>query len=201
MTEGASPPAIRISTAERERAIAILRDAVVDGRLNLEEYSERVGSAVAARTDQELAVLTRDLPQTARARMESAGDGPAVQRAICSHIVRRGPLMLDHRSAYTSIFGTIDLDLRQARLPGSDAEIHVYNVFGTVTILVPDGVDVRMDGGAVMGSEHVDISSTSLVAGAPVVRVRVSGMGGTVYVRTQEARTWQLAVPQRSPRG
>ena len=49
MSEGSQPPAIRVSDAERQHAIVVLRDAVVEGRLTLEEYSDRVGSAVAAR--------------------------------------------------------------------------------------------------------------------------------------------------------
>lgn len=53
---------ILASDAERERRIVLLRDAVGEGRLTLEEFSERVGLAHAARTDQELAHLTRDLP-------------------------------------------------------------------------------------------------------------------------------------------
>jgi hypothetical protein len=35
MSEGTSPPAIRISEAERQQAILVLRDAVVEGRLTL----------------------------------------------------------------------------------------------------------------------------------------------------------------------
>ena len=43
---------ILASDAQRERSIALLRDAVGEGRLTLEEFSERVGLAQAARTDQ-----------------------------------------------------------------------------------------------------------------------------------------------------
>ena len=41
----------------------MLRRAVVDGRLTLEEFSDRVGLAQVARTDQDLAVLGSDLPE------------------------------------------------------------------------------------------------------------------------------------------
>jgi hypothetical protein len=190
MSEGPLPPAIRISDAERQHAIAILRDAVVEGRLTLEEYSDRVGSAFAARTDQDIAVLTRDLPQQRRSIVPSSG-APVAHRAIFSHIIRRGPLSLERQSAFSSVFGTIDLDLREATLPGADVELDVHNIFGTVTVFVPEGVDVQIEGGGVMSSEKVDVASTrALVPGAPVIRIRVSGFGGTVYVRSQEARGW-----------
>jgi len=63
VNENPSPPAIRASDAERRQVIHVLRDAVVEGRLTLEEYSDRVGVAVGARTDQELGALTNDLPR------------------------------------------------------------------------------------------------------------------------------------------
>ena len=61
------PTPILVSDAERERSIALLRLAVGEGRLTLEEFSERVGHAYAARTDQELASLAQDLPGNAAA--------------------------------------------------------------------------------------------------------------------------------------
>jgi hypothetical protein len=42
------PMVILASDAERDRSIALLRDAVGEGRLTLEEFSERVGLAQTA---------------------------------------------------------------------------------------------------------------------------------------------------------
>src|SRR4029079_3472945 len=95
--EGAQHTGIRVSDAERQHAIVVLRDAVVEGRLTLEEYSDRVGSAVAARTDRDLAVLTSDLPVQRGATSRAVApytSAPVEHRAIFSHIVRRGPLRL-----------------------------------------------------------------------------------------------------------
>jgi hypothetical protein len=176
------------SDAQRERAIATLRDAVVEGRLTLDEYSDRVGIAVGARTEHDLAVLTRDLPTSMP--MIVAASAPAEHRAIFSHLVRRGPLRLNPQSSFRSVFGTIDLDLRQATLPGSEVDLAVHNIFGTVTILVPEGVDVRIEGGGLFASQHVDTSDAPLPPGAPVIRIRASGPGGTFYVRNREPRNW-----------
>ncbi len=66
MSEGARHPAILASDDERERAVDALRAAVVEGRLTLEEFSERVERAHGARTDQDLAALQADLPATRR---------------------------------------------------------------------------------------------------------------------------------------
>jgi Domain of unknown function (DUF1707) len=125
-----SPTPMLASDAERERSIAVLRDAVSEGRLTLEEFSERVDLAQAARTDQELANLARDLPANPTASSVPPAPVAEEHRAFCSHLIRSGPWSLSHRSSWRSIFGTIDLDLRQARLAGPETEIGVYNLFG-----------------------------------------------------------------------
>src|SRR6516164_10168205 len=55
------PRDLRASDADRERVVAVLAEAAGDGRLTLEEHSERVQRAYRARTLGELAGLTRDL--------------------------------------------------------------------------------------------------------------------------------------------
>jgi|SRR5580698_1373579 hypothetical protein len=53
---------MRTSTADRERAIDVLKAAFVDGRLTQEECEQRAGHVFSARTYAELATLTADLP-------------------------------------------------------------------------------------------------------------------------------------------
>ena len=52
----------RASDAEREAVVARLRNAAGEGRLTVEELSERVELAYVARTEAELAKLSADLP-------------------------------------------------------------------------------------------------------------------------------------------
>ena len=91
------PTPILASDAERERSIALLRDALGEGRLTLEEFSERVGLVHAARTDQELATLARDLPGNTAASLPPAGISEE-HRAFCSHLIRSGPWSLAGRA-------------------------------------------------------------------------------------------------------
>jgi hypothetical protein len=181
------PTPILASDAERERSVAVLREAVSEGRLTLEEFSERVDLAHAARTDQELANLARDLPAN-----PAASAPPAVvaeeHRAFCSHLTRSGPWSLPHRSVWRSIFGTIDLDLRQARLAGPETGIEVYNLFGTVTVIVPEGVEVVVRGGGLFASQKIEAPERSPIAGGPRVTIDTRGPGGTLYVRTRPPR-------------
>jgi uncharacterized protein DUF1707 len=52
----------RVSHADREQVIDMLKAAFVQGRLAREEFGQRVGQALAARTYADLAVLTADIP-------------------------------------------------------------------------------------------------------------------------------------------
>jgi Domain of unknown function (DUF1707) len=64
-TPGGSLPDLgqmRTSAADRERAIDVLKAAFAEGRLDMDEYVDRVGNVHASRTYRELAVLTADLP-------------------------------------------------------------------------------------------------------------------------------------------
>lgn len=53
---------IRASDAEREEVVNVLREQAGEGRISVEELSERVGHAYSARTLADLDVLVCDLP-------------------------------------------------------------------------------------------------------------------------------------------
>ncbi|MFD5145581.1 DUF1707 domain-containing protein [Streptomyces sp. NPDC058401] len=55
-------PELRASDADRERVVDRLRDAVAEGRLDMDEFEERLDAAYRSRTYAELEPLTRDLP-------------------------------------------------------------------------------------------------------------------------------------------
>ena len=96
------------------------------------------------------------------------------------------------RSSYRCLFGTIDLDLAQVRLPGPEVEIQIFNLFGTVTLIVPEGVRVSLEGGGPFASQVIHSPEVPPVEGAPVLRIKASGPGGTLYVRNQRERPNRL---------
>ena len=61
----APDPRLRISDSDRERAMADLAMHYADGRLDHEEYDERLDAIWTARTRADLAVLFSDLPRPA----------------------------------------------------------------------------------------------------------------------------------------
>ena len=61
-TAPAVNPAWLAASADRERAVGVLRAGFAEGRLTQDELTDRVAMAYAARTYRELWALTADLP-------------------------------------------------------------------------------------------------------------------------------------------
>jgi hypothetical protein len=167
--------------SDRERTLVRLRDATVEGRLTLDEFAGRVERTELARTEEELSALTADLP-AARA---GAADEPVKHGAIFSRYERRGRWELAPRSRLLCVGGTVVLDLGQATLHGSETELHVRNHFGTVTLIVPRGLDVQVDGGGAFGTRSIELPDSGPVVGAPRLRIHTSGMFGTLRIQTR----------------
>ena len=62
-------PGIRASDAERDRVVGLLKQHFTDGRLTMDEFSERMDVAYAARTRGELVSTLRELPVLAAPAM------------------------------------------------------------------------------------------------------------------------------------
>lgn len=60
----AAESGVRIGDAERERAATNIREHYASGRLSLEEFQQRLDAVFAAKTDMDLAKITRDLPHS-----------------------------------------------------------------------------------------------------------------------------------------
>ena len=58
----AMSPGMRAASADRERAVDVLKAGFAEGRLTQDEYNERMNRAYTARTYAELIALTADLP-------------------------------------------------------------------------------------------------------------------------------------------
>jgi len=71
---------MRVSDAERQEVAERLRTALGEGRLELDEYDERVQSAYQAKTYRDLAPLTADLPDVPMPTPPVAGRARETQR-------------------------------------------------------------------------------------------------------------------------
>jgi uncharacterized protein DUF1707/cell wall-active antibiotic response 4TMS protein YvqF len=178
-------PPPRASDAEREAAVEVLREAAGDGRLTVEELADRVEAADHAVTRSQLAALTADLPATRRPLPARSGaDGPR-QRAVLSVLERRGRWRLEPGARYLALLGSVRLDLRDAVLPGRDVVLEVRAVLGSVEVIVPEGVEVEVTGGDMLGGRDVRLHGAAPPPGAPVVRVHATNVLGSVHVWTR----------------
>jgi hypothetical protein len=176
------------SDVEREAVVERLRVAAADGRLTMEELDERSEAAYRARTTAELAVLTHDLPThhaAARPHLPAAPADDDTERyvAVFSGADRSGSWRVPRRAQAVAVFGGVNLDMRGASFTDHDVVIDATAVFGGVSIMVPEGVEVRLTGWAVFGGKTAKVPPAP--AGAPVLWVRCKVAFGGVDVRTK----------------
>ncbi|MGP8249463.1 MAG: DUF1707 domain-containing protein [Candidatus Dormibacteria bacterium] len=186
--QGTPPPpgpeaVVLVSDHERDLLVERLSAACADGRLGLAEFSERVESALLARTRADIYQLESDLGQPSPASV------PLVQRAgaswfvgIMSSAVRKGRWVLQPASHALAVMGECVLDLREAEVASSYSHIHAVALMGMVRVIVPEGIDVDVDGIAIMGAKTLRISSVRPLPGSPLIRVTAVALMGEVSV-------------------
>jgi hypothetical protein len=192
-------PEIRASDAERDQAVARLRDAAGEGRLTLDEFTQRMERAYESRTRVELDELTRDLPSP-RSR-EAPLPAPRTRRwviALMGNAARRGRWRAGERTNAITVMGNSTIDLRDAVLSSPEIEIVVLCLMGNTHVLVPDGVDVDVGAFALMGNKF-DRTRGLPRPGAPVVRIEGLVMMGNLTVRSSSRSRADLPLPPAPP--
>jgi hypothetical protein len=169
----------RASDDERERMALELREHLVAGRLNLEEFSQRVELAYRARTVSDLEGASSALPAVGGGRRKLSPVRATI--GFFAHVVRRGRLRLGRRGAVVSGFADVDLDLREAEIAGLVTDAYLLVVFGNVDLYVPEHIGVDVTGITVFGHRR-QWGREAAGADAPVLRVRVIALFGTVDV-------------------
>jgi hypothetical protein len=92
---------LRASHADRERAVEVLKDAFVQGRLAKDEFDSRVGHALASRTDADLSALTADLPAGAPGPRPPRPAVPARTRRPQNTTVKNGARVIAAVTVFT----------------------------------------------------------------------------------------------------
>ena len=170
---------LRASDADREQTIEALAAASAEGRLSLEEYSQRSETALVARTLGELTGLTADLPALPQS---DPAPVPVEITAVLGNESRKGPWVVPAHLTVRSVLGDCHLELQQAVIRQHVTTIDATVKFGTMTIFVPDGIDVRMHGRAVLGAKSSQLRGEPQ-PGAPVIVVNCNVFCGAVTVR------------------
>ncbi len=149
--------AIRVGTADRERAVALLHDAVGAGYLDLQEFEERSTRAYAARTRGELRPVLDDLPTADRlfpATAHPGGPSAAAGGALVAtpsetidvdwtNVRRRGVWSIPAVLAVVGSMGSADLDFSHSPFPAGGCVVDVSASWSTVKVTVDGATVIR----------------------------------------------------------
>jgi hypothetical protein len=184
------PRDLRASDTDRERVVAMLGEALADGRISHEEYQERMPAALSARTLGELARLTTDLaaPEHQPVRL----DGGQPLTALFTTVERRGRWVVPATVTCLAAFGEVVIDLTEALLQDRHVVLSVYALFGRVRLIVPPGVEVVMNGREILGRQRGGTARRVPTSSeVPVIEVRGYVAASEVLARTPpRPRRW-----------
>jgi hypothetical protein len=201
--DGGGARDLRCSDADRERVADTLREAAAEGRLTLSELEERLDATFRARTYGDLEPITRDLPpgrdlvrggppaRPGDVRRTPDAYGPAIRTeritAVFGDQKRSGRWQVPPRLEVTSVLGEVTIDFTEAIVRDREIVVQVAVALGSVTLIVPEGIDVRMDAGFVLGDRKVRLTGP-VTPGGPVYWVRGFVVLGEITVRPPRQR-------------
>jgi len=199
-------PEMRASDVEREQVAELLREAVAEGRINMDEFNTRLDTAYKARTHGELEPLVRDLPvpgtTTGIAPRSDTGEGGGrwAARIGRNRATSKWAFAFwggfGRKGTWTvgpNFFGGVfqaggQIDLRDAQFEQRDVVIRCFALMGGIHILVPPDMDVTVRGFSLMGGFGEDGEAVDVSPGSP--RVIITGfamMGGVGVERKMRA--------------
>jgi Domain of unknown function (DUF1707) len=194
-------PDVRASDADRDKAAAVLREAVAEGRLDLGELEERLTTVYQAKTYAELAVATRDLPRADGAGYTDTADSGVPRRRVIGFMGgfgRRGNWSVPAKMTALVFWGGGGLDLREARFESQETRIRAIAIMGGMGIKVPPDAEVRIRGRAIMGGFGHRADGPG-EPGAPRLIITGFALWGGIGVRRRLARDRGLPGPSDRP--
>ena len=190
MGDDESAAGIRASDAERDATVERLSAATGDGRLTLEEFSQRMERATAARTRADLDRLVADLPADAAAAGSAVASGtsapPSWHISPVGGLRINGPWRMDRHVIVVSIVGGARLDLSEAQLAAPEVTLTKVSLVGGTRVTVPPGVRVQVSGFRLIGGTRVE-GGPEPGPGAPTVNIRAFSLVGGVRIYRSRA--------------
>lgn len=162
----------------------------------MDEFSERLELAYAARTRGDLDPLLRDLPAddggavpatattTGASAVSGGGQGKDIRWNISpiGGIRHRGRWRVPRHTIAIEVLGGVDVDLGEAELAAPEVMITKVSVIGGVNVRVPPGMRVEVSNFCILGGRNINLSGP-LSPNAPVLRIRSFSVIGGVNVR------------------
>ncbi|MFB9906304.1 DUF1707 SHOCT-like domain-containing protein [Allokutzneria oryzae] len=175
-------PLIELQPA-KENAQKALERAVGQGRLTLDQFTERVDQVWQAESHTELAKATTGLPEPLG--QENVVVVGSVRNSVFDDVERSGRFALRSGTTVSSVFGDVRLDLRNAVITDDVVEITGSTVFGDIKVTVPEGVQVEVSSKLFFGTEKLRVAEVPRIPGSPVIRLVAKTFFGDVKVRSK----------------
>ena len=191
--------AVRVDDHDRERMVEVLRGHCADGRLTLDEFSDRVGLVYEARTRGDLDLVIADMPTPVAPRRALS---PSTRKPVPSAVAvfsshkQTGRWRPSETLSAVAVMGSVELDLREAEFDHAVIHINATSIMGSIEVIVPEGVEVELTGFNLMGSKESRVADTPGRAGALVIRVNAFVLMGSVLVRNKRPRGAPRDVPR-----
>jgi class 3 adenylate cyclase len=183
-------PVEMVSDSDRDQTVSLLREHMIVGRLTLDEFSERVGGALRARTRDDLESSLADLPDLAAPPSDLVRHRPRRWFvAVMSGSRARGRWRISGRTTAVAVMGGCEMDLRYAEIDGPEVAITAVAFWGGITVTVPEGFEVELHGFSLMGGRNVKLRNGSAVPGSPRIRIRGIAIMGGINIRSRPLRT------------
>lgn len=188
---------LRASDADRDQAATVINNALAEGRLTPEEHSERLDAIYAAKTQAELAPLLDDLPErgaaTAGVATPSATQPVPAKRSgrifcVLSGSSRKGAWHPEPVIDVFALLGGVELDFRDAVLPGKEVVLRATTILGGVEVTVPPEMRVIDNGVAVLGAREITGTEESIGPDSPVLRIEGVCLLGAMEVKRRKRR-------------
>ena len=200
---------LRVSDAEREHVVGLLQRATGAGLLDLDEFTSRVDTALAARTRAELNVVLLDLPGLTHAERPAQVPPPARPRvhrparavteigtggevrSMLGSVTRRGVWDVPAHLVVRSTLGSAELDFTEARIPHEVVDIELEVVAGSVDLRLPAGARVEHgDLQATLSSVENRLRGRPEAPDGPLFRIHGSVRAGSVEIHPPSRSRW-----------
>ncbi|MER0426644.1 MULTISPECIES: DUF1707 SHOCT-like domain-containing protein [Streptomyces] len=199
---------MRASDAERERIAELLREAVAEGRLEMDEFEQRLETAYTARTHGELEPLVQDLPAPGTAVAPVSSSAPAPLRgsaanwparigstptskggfALWGGFNRKGRWTVGRKFTAFAMWGGGEIDLREADFEDREVVIRCIAIMGGIHVTAPPELNVDVRGVGIMGGFGEGPNEDGETA-PEAPRVRITGLALMGGVGVERKRT------------
>ena len=191
-----------ISEDLQQRGIDFLQELLASDRVDLARFQEALDALLAAHTEADFASVVRSLPAPVRFTPPTRRRQEPLEIATSMGEVRlEGHWQVSRLTKIETGMGTVIIDLSEAEFDDWDVEIVVHTHMGTITVIVPRGVEVRPVG----RSGPIETTLEPPIPGFPVVRLSATCDMGSIRVmhpaeKKQRSRKWRRGRGKTTPR-